>query len=705
MNTYYEEKNLGKIYDRKLMKRLLHYIKPYKKYVIFAFIALLLIACIEISLPLISKYVIDEYISPSYKIINLENEMKMSEEFTQLYKKYITDQDGHKFLMKSIHLNKLSAKDLQYIKKNHLVSNDVYIKFTNQEVSVELRNKYSELFSDFGNYVIIKKLDLKQISLSDTRLLRAKDINGIVKFAIIFFLILIIRFVVSYVQIYLIQYAGQHSMYDLRMKLFNHLQRLPFSFFDKNPIGRLVTRVTNDIQALDEMLSTGLITLIQDVILMIAIIIIMLIVNIKLALVTFIVLPILTVMIVKFRSVARNIYRLVRVKLARINATLSEDISGMSIIQMFNHKKASFKHFSKINEEYYQATLKQLKVFAIFRPLIDLIYSLALALVIWYGGGRILADQLSLGALVAFIEYVRRFFEPIHDFSEKFNILQSAMASSERIFDLMDTQPEYMINTKKLPIKSETRLKGEIKFKNIWFAYNENEYVLKDVSFKISPGENIAIVGATGAGKSSIISLISNFYTIQKGEILLDGIPHIEFDMQFLRRNIGIVQQDVFLFSGDIYSNISLGNDKITNEKIIESAKYVNAHKFITKLSGNYNHEVKEHGSTLSAGQRQLIAFARVLAYDPAIFILDEATSNIDTETELLIQEALKKVMKGRTSIVIAHRLSTIKYVDRIIVLHKGRIVEQGTHQDLLKNGGIYYDLYCLQYEPQIASL
>jgi ABC-type multidrug transport system fused ATPase/permease subunit len=469
---------------------------------------------------------------------------------------------------------------------------------------------------------------------------------------------------------------------------------MPTKFFDTNPVGRLVTRVTNDIGAIDEMLASGVITLIQDVVLIITLVILMLALNWRLALVSFSILPIVIWVIVIFRKKTRVVYREVRKHLAVLNATLAEHIEGQKIIRLFNQYFHKRKEFAAINQKYYLASIKQIRLFAFFRPIIHVSSQIAVALIIWYGGGKILQNVITIGLLVAFTQYIQKLFEPINDFSEKFNFLQSALASAERIFNLMALPPDDYREEKQKNIK----MKGEIEFENVWLAYNEDEWVLKDISFKVAPGEKIALVGHTGSGKTSIVNLILGMYPYQRGRILIDGKDIHSYSLADLRRNVGIVQQDVFLFSGNIKDNIALNNNELSDEEIIQVAKYVNADRFISKLPQGYNEPVMERGATLSTGQRQLIAFARVLAYNPSIFILDEATSNIDTETELLIQDALNKIIKDRTSIIIAHRLSTIQNVDRILVLHKGEIVEEGSHFELLDKQGLYYDLYRLQY-------
>ncbi len=520
--------------------------------------------------------------------------------------------------------------------------------------------------------------------------------QGLQNVSLLFLATIIGGFLFNYIQIYLLNYTGQKIIYNMRQELFSHIQRMSLSFFDKNPVGRLVTRVTNDMENLNEMYTSVLVNLFKDILMLIGIVLIMLQMNAKLALISFIAMPLIVVSVSIFRKQSRKAFRLVRVKLAKINATLSENISGMKIIQMFNQQNFKDDEFFHINKEYREASMKELLVFAVFRPSMDLIYSFALALLIWYGGGQVLNDVIPFGVLFAFINYIDQFFKPINDLSEKFNILQSAMASSERIFLLLDEEEN--IKNPELPLPLG-RIKGKIEFNDAWFAYEKENWVLRDLNFAINPGETVAFVGATGAGKTSIINLITRLYDIQKGEIFIDGKGIKEVDKYELRAQIGVVLQDVFLFTGDIKGNIRLNNNDITDEKIEEVAKFVNADRFIHKLPDRFNEEVKERGSTLSSGQRQLLAFARALAFDPAILVLDEATSNIDTETEILIQDAIKKVIKGRTTIVIAHRLSTIQHADKIIVMHKGKIREMGTHQELLEQKGMYHDLYLLQYK------
>lgn len=520
--------------------------------------------------------------------------------------------------------------------------------------------------------------------------------EGLKNISLIFLLTIIAGFVFNYLQVYLLFYTGQKIIYNMRQELFSHLLRLSLSFFDKNPVGRLVTRVTNDMENLNEMYTAVLVNLFKDIFLLLGIIVIMLKMNWQVALVSFSVIPLIVLSAALFRKESRKAYRLVRVKLAKINATLSENISGMKIIQIFNRENFKYDEFVGINSEHKKASMRELFVFAVFRPSMDLIYSLALALLIWYGGGKVLRGLLPFGVLFAFVNYIDQFFKPINDLSEKFNILQSAMASAERIFLLLDQ--EETIKNPGNPISID-KIEGKIEFKNVWFAYEGENWVLKDVSFTINPGETAAFVGATGAGKTSIINLITRLYDIQKGEILIDGKNIKEVDKYELRSKVGVVLQDVFLFTGDIKGNIRLNNEEITDEKLLEVSRFVNADGFIENLPQKYEEKVMERGATFSSGQRQLLAFARALAFDPSILVLDEATSNIDTETELLIQDTIKKLIKDRTTIVIAHRLSTIQHADNIIVMHKGQVREMGKHQELLDKKGMYYDLYLLQYK------
>ncbi len=525
--------------------------------------------------------------------------------------------------------------------------------------------------------------------------------NGVKQLGLIFLLLIIVEFVFGYVQNYLLESAGKKIIYNLRNSIFKHVQSMPVSYFDKNPIGRIVTRVTNDTDALNEMYTDVIVSLIKDLFMMAGILIIMFSLSVKLTIMSMLIAPLMVVATVFFRKKARRVFGEIRTKLATINAFLSEHISGMRLIQAFNMQGKKLEEFKKINADYRDANYGQIVIFGVFRPFMDIVSSLALALLLWFGGRGILRDTLELGTLFAFINYINWFFQPIMDLTEQYNTLQASMVASDRIFSLLDEEIEKEPVDKRLEMR---KIKGMIEFKNVWFAYVDESWVLKDISFKIMPGEAVAFVGATGAGKTSIINLICGFYEIQRGEIFVDGINIKNISKKDLRVNIGLVLQDVFLFSGDIETNIRLFNSEISSEKVKAAAEAVNADYFINRLPKGYKSEVNEKGSTLSSGQRQLLSFSRALICDPRILVMDEATSNIDTETEVLIQDALSKLMKGRTSISIAHRLSTIQSADKIIVMHKGKICEMGNHQELLENEGLYYNLYRLQYNDRMGQ-
>lgn len=524
------------------------------------------------------------------------------------------------------------------------------------------------------------------------------DYNGLLLISLLLFGSLLFQAVVQYFLTYFTQYLGQKTLYDIRTQIFNHIQKLALKFFDRTPIGRLVTRATNDVEALGELFSSGIVMVFSDIFIIFWILGFMFFMDFSLSMVTLSVLPVLIYGTFLFRRKARESYRDVRLHLARLNSYMQEHVTGMSVVQIFNKENDEFEKFSTINSDYRRVNIKSIFYYAVFYPSVELLSSIAIGLIIWYGGGEVIQGTLTIGVLFAFIQYTEMFFRPIRDLSEKYNIMQTAMASSERVFKLLDNQT--MIRNPENPVKLNN-VEGSIEFKNVWFAYNDEDYVLKDISFKINSGEKVAIVGHTGAGKTSIINILTRFYDINKGEILLDGINIEKLDKRDLRKYISIVLQDVFLFSGDIKSNINLYDEKIDDERVIEAAKLVGADKFIKELPEKYNEEVKERGATLSVGQKQLISFARAIAYNPKILILDEATSSIDTESETLIKQAIEKLLIGRTAILIAHRLSTIQNADKIIVLHKGEIRETGNHQQLLAKKGIYYKLYQLQYKDQ----
>ena len=528
------------------------------------------------------------------------------------------------------------------------------------------------------------------------------DSAGLTPIALLFLLVLLFQFGVGFVQTYLMNWTGQKIMYDLRMEIFTHIQRLHIGFFDRNPVGRLITRITNDVDVLNELFTAGVVSIFGDIFTLAGIVLVMLWLDWRLALVCFSVVPLLFLVTMIFKIKVRGSYRWVRRSVAKINAFLQENITGMSVVQIFVQEKRKLHQFDERNSEYLKANLLSISYYAVFYPVVNMLGVVAIALILWYGGNQVLGETLTLGALVAFIQYSERFYKPISDLSEKVNILQSAMASSERIFTLLDTQPKIVPPSQPL---RPAKIEGGIEFKKVSFAYNKDTPVLKNIDLRVTPGEKVAIVGATGAGKSTLINLLCRFYEVQEGEILLDGVPIQDLDLGFLRQSISVVLQDTFLFRGTIGENISLWGRPLRQQEVERAARQVHAHEFIQALAGGYTTPVAERGAGLSVGQKQLLAFARALAHDPQLLVLDEATSSVDTETELLIQDALDQLMKDRTCLIIAHRLSTIQNCDRIIVLHKGEIREEGSHFDLLKKRGIYYKLYQLQYKNQVGPL
>jgi ATP-binding cassette subfamily B protein len=525
-----------------------------------------------------------------------------------------------------------------------------------------------------------------------------RNLQGLETIVLYYVLVLVARFIFTYFEEYGMQMVGQKAMYDIRMSLFSHLQRLDVRFFDNNPVGRLMTRVMGDVEVLKELFTSGVITVFGNLLSIFAYVVAMLLLNWKLALVTLTVLPIIFAITTIYQVYSRRAFRDQRRYLARINAFLNENIVGMTTMQLFAREPRSWLQFDERNQQYLGANLRSIFYFSLFSPMIEVCGSLALAVIVWHGGGQILQDTLTFGVLFAFIQYSQRLFWPIRELSEKYTIFQNAMASSERIFDLMDTEPTIVNPT---PAKEVGVLNGEIEFRNVWFAYNAEDYVLRDVSFKVKAGEKVALVGHTGSGKTSIINLLCRFYDVNEGQVLIDGIDLREMELPDLRRAINIVQQNIFLFSGTIEKNINLDNPEISKEETIAAAKEVHLDSYVQKMPAGYETEVREGGAGLSVGQKQLVAFARALASDPNILILDEATSSVDTETELIIQDALNRLMANRTSIAIAHRLSTIQNADKIIVMQRGEIREMGTHNELLQQRGIYYRLYQLQYKGQ----
>lgn len=533
----------------------------------------------------------------------------------------------------------------------------------------------------------------QKLTSNDLKVLRQNDFKGILKAGILFLLLLFSGFFLNLADTWLLQKMGQQIVYKLREETFTHIHSLSLSFFNITPVGKLVTRVSNDTEAVNELFSTILVKLFKNVVKIIGYAVVMLSINVKMAGISFLLLPLVAILTFVFRHLSRKAYQITRNKITELNTFLSEHISGMKLIQIFAREKEKYSEFEGKSMELYRANFREIMTFAIFRPSIYMVSVIAMILVIRTGSLSVLNGNLSLGTLFVFITYISSFFEPIQELSEQLGTLQSSIASAEKIFSVLDVKPEIVSPADPAPVN----ILGEIEFRHVWFAYEEENYILKDVNFVIHPGEKAAFVGATGAGKSTILNLIGRYFDIQKGQILIDGIDIHEIDLDVLRGAIGQVQQDVFIFTGDIKSNISLNNEEISPDAVRRAAEIVNADPFIQKLPHGYDEPVTERGSTLSAGQRQLLSFARTLAYDPKILVLDEATANIDTETETLITQALARLMDGRTTIMVAHRLSTIQHADKIIVMHHGEIKESGTHQELLAKDGLYKKLYELQ--------
>ena len=522
------------------------------------------------------------------------------------------------------------------------------------------------------------------------------NFNDIKKIALIYLIVLMGSFVCNFLQTWILQLTGQSIIYNIRQEVFEHVHNLSLRFFDITPVGRIVTRITNDVEALNEMYANILVKLFKNSVKILGLALVMISIDVKLSFYGFLLLPLIIGLTILFKSISRVTYRQVRTKITVINTYLSEHLSGMKLIQIFAREKEKYEEFKEKSTELFQANYKEMMVFAIFRPSIYLLSVIALAIIILVGGDSVLKGVISIGTLYVFIQYIGSFFDPIQELAEQLGTLQSAMASAEKIFTIIDEKP--LIVNPNEP-KNLPEVRGRIEFDHVWFAYEGENWILKDVSFVIEPGQRAAFVGATGAGKSSILNLIGRYYDIQRGKITIDGVDIKDLSTDQLRGAIGQVQQDVFIFTGDIKSNIRLKKDSISDEEVKQAAQYVNAAGFIENLNDTYEEAVTERGATLSAGQRQLLSFARTLAYDPSILVMDEATANIDTETEQIIQDALEKLMEGRTTIMVAHRLSTIQHADKILVMHKGQIREMGTHQELLKFGGIYKKLYELQLQ------
>ncbi len=653
---YAEEGSLGKPYDMGILKRLFPYIKPFWKYLSGAVALIIIITFLDLSLPYITKTAIDKYIVP----VHAKNADK-----------------GGRYLI---------------------------VDGSDHEIA-KIIKKYPAFFEKRGNIVKLPLSDLKEIGKTDIMALRKKDIKGVGIASFIYVMASFLIFILTFCQLIIMEYAGQRIMHNLRMTLFGHIQSLSISYFNKNPIARLVTRTTNDIQNMHELFTSILVVVFKDFFLLSGITAVMIVIHFKLALVCFSILPVVIGVSLYFSRLAREVFRDMRIKVAEINTRFSETIGGMKIIQLFGKQKENYEKFSKLNHAFYLDGMKQIHIFAFFMPLIELLSSVALALVIYYGGKGVISSDITLGVLVAFISYMRMFFRPIRELSEKYNILQNAMSSAERIFGILDIKERENTpvlrdpsgKTRKIDLKGH-KLKNleRLSFKNVCFNYNKNEKILENISFELEKGRTIAIVGRTGSGKTSLINLIIRFYKPTKGKILINGKDAEKWDLWSVRSKIALVTQDPFLFSESIKDNIILGTGKkdIDLDRILDAAKC----KFFVKgLPKGIETLLSEGGSSISSGQRQLISIARAFARDPDLIIFDEATSYIDTETEVKIQQALSLLMENRTTIIVAHRLSTARNADRIIVLNKGRIIESGAHEELMNKKGFYFRLNMIQ--------
>ena len=690
-SPFVEDTAGGKLYDRTLIRRLLHYVRPHRKLIFLAMFFMTVTACVELVIPYITKQAIDKYLAKLYQVYTAPADV------CEYLLESSSDSTGFiaispdTLLVRKATLDRMDPAERTAMEQQGTFDRETCYLFP--------EDRYNDKTGTvMGKYWLVPETELSSVPPSVILDVRGGDIAGVSRLALFLGALILVSLAAGYGHVMTLVIAGQRSMYDVRTELFRHIQKLSLNFYSKNPIGRLVTRVTNDIEALNEMFTAVLVNLVKDVILIAGTAVILFLLNWRLAFVSLAVAPIFLIITVIFRVRARGAYRNVRKYLAKLNSSLAEDIGGIKIVQIFRQEKRRRQEYSKTNSNYFKANMKQLVIFGIFRPLIEVTASAGIALVLIYGGGSVLKGALTIGALVAFISYVRQMFQPLADISQKYNIMQSAMAAGERIFGILDTDPEITSKAS----SEHTSVEGRIEFDDVTFSYENNKIILRKVSFEVEPGRSVALVGPTGAGKTSVISLLCRFYDVDSGRILLDGTDLRDLPVRTLRNNISIVLQDAFIFSRSIADNIRLGKD-LSDEEVRKAADMVQATPFIERLPEGFNTVMAERGTTLSTGQKQLICFARALAHDPRILILDEATSNVDPATEQLIQNAIEILMNNRTSIVAAHRLSTIQKADQILVIDDGRILERGNHQELLARRGIYYNLYLLQYDGSSA--
>ncbi len=694
---YAEEGQLGKPYNFRLLKRLAHFAIPYQKRITLGLLLSILITLFALTVPYLTKIAIDQYIVASW--YRVDSGRLTDPAYRDLRKRYShlleTNSVHSVYYISNLNIKKIDPADLHLLRTQGLLSSERFYR-VGPGVKIEgLLGKDRKAVDEMtdGSFLIPYNL-LERLPEKTILKIRAKDVHGVTLIAAIFFFLLLLSLGIGYIEYYILEFTGQRIMLDIRLSLFSRMQSQSLRFFDRHPVGRLVTRVTNDIENLNEMFKSVFITVFKDLFILTGILIILLYLNWRLALICFALLPVIFCVTFIFSSMAREAFRQLRATVAKINAFLQERISGMQVIQLFVREKFQMEAFSRINHENYLAGMKQIRVFALFMPAMELFASLAVAFLIWHGGGKVVQEELTLGTLVAFISYIQMFFKPIRDISEKYNIMQLAMASTERIFEFMDSQeiiPEP--ESPKAPSKIKANIRGHLVFDRVSFGYEKDRRILHNISFEVKPGETAAIVGATGSGKTTVVNLVERFYDPDEGSVTLDGIDLREWSNAKLRDVVSLCMQDVFIFAGKLGDNISLGREELNSEAIGHAAETANARPFIERLTHGFAQELDEGGASLSAGERQLLSFARALANDPRLLILDEATSSVDPETERLIQEAISQMAKTRTTLIVAHRLSTIRKADRILVMHHGRIREEGTHKELMDLGGIYFRL------------